>query len=53
LTKREFTPHITLFYAERNIEEHPIEPIGWTVNQFVLIHSKQGHTCLAQWPLRV
>jgi 2'-5' RNA ligase len=53
LTKREFTPHITLFYAERSIEEYPIEPIGWTVNQFVLIHSKQGHTRLAQWPLRV
>jgi 2'-5' RNA ligase len=53
LAKRDFTPHITLLYAERNIEEHPIEPIGWTVNEFVLIHSMQGHAHLARWPLRV
>lgn len=53
LANRDFTPHITLLYAERNIEEHPIEPIGWTVNELVLIHSMQGHAHLARWPLRV
>ena len=53
LTKKDFTPHITLLYAERSVEEHPIEPIGWTVDEFVLIHSMQGHAHLARWPLRV
>jgi RNA 2',3'-cyclic 3'-phosphodiesterase len=53
LAKKEFTPHITLLYAERNVEEHPIEPIGWTVNEFVLIHSMRGHVHLARWPLQI
>jgi 2'-5' RNA ligase len=53
LAKKEFTPHITLLYAERNVEEHPIEPIGWTVNEFVLIHSMRGHGHLARWPLQI
>jgi len=39
LAKKDFTPHITLMYAEHDVDEHPIEPIGWTVNEFVLIHS--------------
>jgi RNA 2',3'-cyclic 3'-phosphodiesterase len=51
LARREFTPHITLLYAERRIEEHPIEPIRWMVNEFVLIHSRNGHTHLGRWPL--
>ncbi|HMJ44641.1 MAG TPA: 2'-5' RNA ligase family protein, partial [Pseudolabrys sp.] len=53
LAKKEFTPHITLLYAERNVEEHRIEPIGWTVNEFVLIHSMRGHVHLARWPLQI
>jgi 2'-5' RNA ligase len=53
LAKKDFTPHITLLYAERDVEEHPIEPIYWTVNEFVLIHSMHGHVHLARWPLRV
>jgi 2'-5' RNA ligase len=53
LAKNDFMPHLTLLYAERNAEEHPIEPIRWTVNEFVLIHSKHGHVHLARWPLRV
>jgi RNA 2',3'-cyclic 3'-phosphodiesterase len=52
LAKRDFTPHITLLYAERNVEEHPIEPISWTVREFVLIHSMRGHVHLGRWPLR-
>lgn len=52
LAKREFTPHVTLLYAERHVEEHPIEPIRWTVNEFVLIRSRRGHVHLARWPLR-
>ena len=50
--KKDFTPHVTLLYGERIVEEHPIEPICWTVNEFVLIHSMHGHVHLARWPLR-
>ena len=48
-----FTPHVTLLYDAHSVEEHPIEPICWTVNEFVLIHSVNGHSHLARWPLRV
>jgi len=52
MAKKEFTPHVTLLHAERNVAEHPIEPICWTVNEFVLIRSLHGHVHLARWPLR-
>lgn len=52
LTKKDFTPHVTMLYAERDVEEYPVEPIRWTVNEFVLIHSLHGHVHLARWPLR-
>ncbi len=51
-TKKDFAPHVTLLYAERSVEEHPIEPIRWTMNEFVLIHSMHGHAYLGRWPLR-
>ena len=51
--RKAFTPHVTLWYGESEIAEYPIEPIGWTVREFVLIHSQQGHTHLARWPLGV
>jgi RNA 2',3'-cyclic 3'-phosphodiesterase len=51
LAKRDFTPHVTLLYAERRVEEYPIEPIRWTVNEFVLVHSIGGHRHIARWPL--
>jgi len=47
-----FTPHATLLYDSRRVDEHPIDPISWTVSEFVLIRSKNGHTHLARWPLR-
>lgn len=47
-----FEPHVTLLYDARGVEEHPIEPVFWTVTEFVLIHSMNGHHCLARWPLR-
>jgi 2'-5' RNA ligase len=50
---REFTPHLTLIYGECAVDEHPVAPIGWTVTEFVLIHSLHGHTHLARWPLDV
>jgi 2'-5' RNA ligase len=46
---RDFAPHVTLLYGERAIDEYPVEPIRWTVNEFVLIHSLQGHAHLARW----
>jgi RNA 2',3'-cyclic 3'-phosphodiesterase len=47
--RRDFMPHITLLYGERAVDEYPIEPIYWTVNEFVLIHSLNGHAHLARW----
>jgi RNA 2',3'-cyclic 3'-phosphodiesterase len=49
LARRDFTPHITLMYGEREVDEYPIEPVCWTVNEFVLIHSLDGHACLGRW----
>lgn len=46
-----FAPHVTLLYDARAVEEYPIEPICWTVNEFVLVRSLRGHDCLARWPL--
>jgi 2'-5' RNA ligase len=40
----QFTPHITLLYDGRRIEEQFIEPIRWTVRDFVLVHSLRGRT---------
>jgi 2'-5' RNA ligase len=53
--KSQFVPHVTLLYDERSIEEQPIERIGWTVTEFVLIHSLLGrgqYNILGRWPLR-
>jgi RNA 2',3'-cyclic 3'-phosphodiesterase len=47
-----FTPHVTLLYDARSVEEHPIEPILWTVTEFVLVRSRKGHDHLARWSLR-
>ena len=49
-----FTPHITLLWADRPVEEYPVAPIGWTVREFVLTASLQGysrHIDVARWPL--
>jgi 2'-5' RNA ligase len=53
LARRDFTPHVTLWYGQSAVDEYPIEPIGWTVREFVLIHSLNGHTHLARWQLGV
>ena len=47
-----FTPHVTLLYDANSVDEHPIAPISWTVNEFVLVHSVNGHAHLARWQLR-
>jgi 2'-5' RNA ligase len=50
-----FVPHVTLLYDRDGIDEQPIERIGWTVTEFVLIHSLLGRSQyipLGRWPLR-
>jgi len=50
----QFKPHITLLYDGRRIEEQFIEPIRWTVRDFVLVHSLRGrtkHIPLERWHL--
>lgn len=49
-----FTPHVTLLWADRCVEDYPIVPISWTAREFVLTASLQGHSRhidLARWPL--
>lgn len=49
-----FEPHITLTYDKVRVKPHAIDPIGWTVRDFVLIHSQLGKTThhrLGCWPL--
>ncbi len=49
-----FTPHVTLLYDDRFVEEQPVEGIGWTVHELVLVHSLLGrteHVVLDRWPL--
>ena len=53
LGRRDFTPHVTLLFDDRAVDEHPFGPIGWTVRDLVLIHSMNGHDHLARWPLHV
>jgi 2'-5' RNA ligase len=52
--KAQFTPHVTLLYDKERIASERIEPIGWNVNEFVLVRSLLGQTTyipLARWPL--
>jgi RNA 2',3'-cyclic 3'-phosphodiesterase len=37
-----FTPHMTLLYGDRMVTERSIEPIHWTVREFVLVQSLRG-----------
>jgi RNA 2',3'-cyclic 3'-phosphodiesterase len=50
-----FTPHVTLLYDDCNVAEQPVEPVSWTVREFVLVRSLLGqtrHIALGRWPLR-
>ncbi len=50
----QFTPHVTLLYDDLLIQERPVDPINWTVGEFVLVHSLLGrtqHVPLARWTL--
>jgi 2'-5' RNA ligase len=49
-----FTPHLTLAYDDRDVEEHAVATIGWTVQEFVLLQSLRGrgrYVPLGRWPL--
>jgi len=43
-TRARFTPHLTLLYGETRIDPRAIEPVAWTVREFLLIHSWLGET---------
>lgn len=53
LANTSFTPHVTLLYDARDVDEYPVEPVGWTVKEFVLVRSLNGHEHLVRWPLWV
>ncbi len=54
-SERTFTPHVTLFYAKRQIPPQPVDAVRWVARVFVLVHGLIGHTrhiLLGHWPLR-
>jgi 2'-5' RNA ligase len=56
VTRRPYAPHVTILYRRdaRAFKEQTIEPIGWTVREFVLVHSLVGrgrHIRLGRWRL--
>jgi RNA 2',3'-cyclic 3'-phosphodiesterase len=53
--KLDYLPHLTLLYDDRRIAEQAVEAVGWTVQEFVLVHSLYGqarYDQLGRWPLR-
>lgn len=49
-----YTPHLTLLYGDRLVAEQIIEPVAWTVREFVLVRSLLGqgrYEALARWNL--
>ncbi|RZL01605.1 MAG: 2'-5' RNA ligase [Rubrivivax sp.] len=50
-----YTPHLTLLYADRRVDEPLAEPITWSAQEFVLVRSLMGrahYTVIGRWPLR-
>jgi len=53
--KPAFVAHVTLLYDGRSVAPRAIEPVAWTVREFVLVHSLLGRSkyrMLGRWPLR-
>lgn len=49
-----FTPHVTLLYDGREVEEESVGMVSWTAYEFVLVRSlvgKSRHIPLARWAL--
>lgn len=54
-TKSHYNPHVTLLYDDCCVAEQPVETVGWTAHEFVLVHSLLGqtrHVPLARWTLQ-
>jgi 2'-5' RNA ligase len=50
-----FVPHVTLLYDDKAVEETPVPPVSWTVENVMLVRSHLGqgrHEHLQVWPLR-
>jgi RNA 2',3'-cyclic 3'-phosphodiesterase len=54
---KSFTPHMTVLYDDTVVRDRAVEPVAWTVGEFVLVHSfrnnrgERQHQHLARWPL--
>lgn len=54
-SRQDFTPHVTLSYADRRLSPRPIAPVSWRAEELQLIHSEVGrpiYHVLGRWPLR-
>lgn len=53
IPEHDFWLHLSLAYRGAAIAAaRKIDPIGWMVEEFLLIRSDKGHELLASWPLR-
>lgn len=48
-----FSPHVTVLRGFRaRVENAPVDPVSWPVQDFVLVHSHGGHyEVVGRWPL--
>lgn len=49
-----FRPHVSLVYGDPVDRTIPIDPVGWLVEELLLIrsiHGKGQHVVMARWPL--
>jgi 2'-5' RNA ligase len=56
IERMRFTPHLTVFRADRALPPTPIAPIAWPVDEFVLVRSHfdqqpMRYELLGRWPL--
>lgn len=52
--ERAFVPHLTLLYDACTVAPQPVDPVHWTVREFLLIHSlleRTEYRVLGRWPL--
>jgi 2'-5' RNA ligase len=55
--KKASAPHITLLYNREAVSTQRVDPVSWTVREFVLLHRRLdekggGYDVLARWPLQ-
>jgi 2'-5' RNA ligase len=54
MVPQSYTPHVTMMWADRCVDENPIAPIGWQVRDLVLVLSLRGfgrHYTAGRWSL--